>query len=307
MSLVGALAGLFAWAAQAILVSLLPVDSAPWAPVLIASSFLGAWIGGLTVGFDDKWSGNRIQARWVAMGVLIGAVAGTVSGALQIPIRRAVAGSPGLSVVLGWLLTGALIGLGLGLRWVSINHTRVAHGMLGGMAGGFLGGVVFGTLSDLIPDVSQAMAFLLTGAGISFGITFAPILLRDAVVRFVSSGDPRAVSKIGKKEWELQDGDNYLVGSESADVSKSRYGRDVEIYLPDATVAPRHARIYGKEGRFFVARHPDTMSEAGLRRYVLRVRDRSVTSPRELQHDDLIVLGRTTLAFIARKNRLKAQ
>jgi hypothetical protein len=169
------------------------------------------------------------------------------------------------------------------------------------MCGGFLGGLVFATLSQWLPGISQAVAFVLTGAGISFGIAFAPILLRDAVLRFVNSGDPRASGKLGKKEWAIQEGDSYLIGSQSADLSKTSYGREVDIYLPDASVSARHARIYGRDGRFYVTRHPDVMSEAALRRYVLKAQNKSITAPYELRDQTLIVIGRTTLMFITKQ------
>jgi len=173
--------------------------------------------------------------------------------------------------------------------------------MIGGMCGGFLGGMFFGPLSQWLPGISQAIAFVLTGAGISFGIAFAPILLRDAVLRFVNSGDPRAASKLGKKEWTIREGDSYILGSQSADLSKSTYGREVDIYLPDGAVAPRHARIYGRDGRFYVTRHPDLMSEAALRRFVLKAQNRSITSPYELHDQSLIIVGRTTFMFVAKQ------
>lgn len=301
MSLAGGSAGLLAWASQALLVLLIPASSPAWPSAVMAAALLGAFIGGFTVTFDEKWAGNRVQARWVAMGALIGCVAGMLSGALHLPLRSALPGALPLGTVLGWMITGALIGAGLGARWLSVNRARLAHGMLGGMCGGFLGGMVFATLSQLLPGISQAVAFVFTGAGISFGIAFAPILLRDGVLRFVNSGDPRALSKLGKKEWAIQEGDSYVLGSQSADLSKSAYGREVDIYLPDGSVAPRHARVYGKEGRFFVTRHPDVMSEAGLRRFILKVQNRSITAPYELHDQTLIVLGRTTLMFLAKQ------
>jgi hypothetical protein len=303
MLLVGGVAGLLAWALQGIVISLLPSGASPWLTVITATALLGGLIGGLTVRFDDKWSGNRIQARWIGAGFLIGLFAGALSGVFHLPIRRALASDNLLAVVLGWMLTGWFIGTAIGARWLLVNRARVAHGAIGGMCGGFLGGLIFGTMSNWIPDVSQALAFCLTGAGISFGIAFAPILLRDAAIRFVSSGDPRASSKVRKREWEIQEGDSYMVGSQSADLNKSRYGREVDIYLPDASVAPRHARIYGKDGRFFVIRHPDIMAPADLRRFLLRVQNRSVTSATELHDQNLIVLGRTTLMFVARRER----
>jgi MFS family permease len=301
MSLVGATAGLLAWASQALLVLLVPAGSPAWPAAVMAAALLGAFIGGFTVAFDDKWAGNRMQARWVAMGTVIGFIAGMLSGALHLPLRSALPGALPLGTVLGWMMSGALIGAGLGARWFSVNRARLAHGMIGGMCGGFLGGMIFGTLSQWLPGFSQAVAFVLTGAGISFGIAFAPVLLRDGVLRFVNSGDPRASSKLGKKEWPIQEGDSYVLGSQSADLSKSTYGREVDIYLPDASVAPRHARIYGREGRFYVTRHPDVMSEVGLRRFLLKAQNRSITSPFELRDQTLIVLGRTTLMFIAKQ------
>ncbi len=301
MSLAGGTAGLLAWAAQALLVLLIPAGSPVWPSAVIAAALLGGFIGSFTVAFDEKWAGNRVQLRWVTVGALIGFGAGLLSGAVHLPLRNALPGALSLGTVLGWTVSGAMIGAGLGARWISVNHARLAHGMVGGMCGGFLGGLIFGTLSQWLPGISQAVAFVLTGAGISFGIAFAPILLRDAVLRFVNSGDPRATSKLGKKEWAIQEGDSYVIGSQSADLSKTTYGREVDIYLPDGTVAPHHARIYGKDGRFYVTRHPELMSEAALRRFVLKVQNRSVTMPFELQDQMLIVVGRTTLMFVAKQ------
>jgi hypothetical protein len=295
------MAGLLAWASQALFVLLIPAGPPGWLSAVIAAALLGGFIGGFTVAFDEKWAGNRVQIRWVAMGAVVGFAAGMLSGALHLPLRAALPVALPLGTVLGWMVSGALIGAGLGARWISVNRARLAHGMVGGMCGGFLGGMIFGTLSQWLPGISQAFAFVLTGSGISFGIAFAPIVLRDAVLRFVNSGDPRALSKLGKKEWAIQDGDSYVVGSQSADLSKSTYGREVDIYLPDGSVAPRHARIYAKDGRFYVARHPDVMSEAGLRRFVLKVQNRSITSLCELHDQTLIVLGRTTLMFVAKQ------
>jgi hypothetical protein len=301
MSLAGGMAGLLAWASQAFLVLLIPAGAPAWPAAILTAAILGGFIGGFTIFFDEKWAGNRVQARWISMGTVIGFCAGLLSGALYLPLRAALPGALSLGTVLGWMICGAMIGAGLGARWISVNRARVAHGLLGGMCGGLLGGVIFGVGSKWLPGISQAFAFVVTGAGISFGIAFAPVLLRDAVLRFVNSGDARAIGKLGKKEWTIQEGDSYVLGSQSADLSKSSYGREVDIYLPDGSVAPRHARIYGKDGRFYVTRHPDIMSEAGLRRFVLKARNRSVTAPSELQDQSLIILGRTTLMFVARQ------
>ena len=49
------------------------------------------------------------------------------------------------------------------------------------------------------------------------------------------------------------------------------------------------------------------MSEAGLRRFVLKAQNRSITSPYELQDQTLIILGRTTLMFMAKQKTGQAR
>src|SRR5262249_59021588 len=117
---------------------------------------------------------------------------------------------PFFSRFLCWMVTGGLIGLGLGLRWIAANKMRVVHACIGGLLGGAFGGALFHTLGSTVPDLTQAFGFVLIGVGICFGITLAPILLRQGVLRFVSSGDARAQAKLGRsgKEWEVQQGDS---------------------------------------------------------------------------------------------------
>jgi hypothetical protein len=203
------------------------------------------------------------------------------------------------------MLAGSLIGLALGLRWISVNRTRVVHAFSGGLVGGAIGGVVFAVLGSRIPDLSQAVGFMAIGVGICFGVTLAPILLRDAIVQFVSSGDARAQNKLGRahKEWELQQGDSYVIGSETQDFSQSRYRPDVQILIPDTAIAPRHATLFSKEGRFFIARHTSICGQAALARYKLRVRGQTVVAPQELRDSDDILIGRTAFRFVAKKER----
>ena len=100
----------------------------------------------------------------------------------------------------------------------------------------------------------------------------------------------------------MQDGDSYLIGNQTQVSSQTRYRPEVEIFIPDASIAPRHARLYGKEGRFYLAQHTDVAAEAGLARYVLRVGGKTVTGFRELHDSDDILIGRTALSFVAKRN-----
>jgi MFS family permease len=304
MSLVGAMAGLFSWAVATLVISLTGIHETPWLSDLISAVALGGFIGGLTVGFSDRWSGNRVLARWIVSGALIGMGAALIAGLIQEPITNRLAENyPVLSRLITWMIAGSLIGLGLGLRWISVNRLRAAHALVGGLIGGTAGGAIFAGLGSAIPDLSLALGFVFTGVGISFGITFAPILLRDGLIQFISSTDPRAQSKYGRsrKQWEVQDGDSYLIGSQTQGSSQTQYRPEIEIFIPDASIAPRHARLYGKEGRFYLARHTDAAGNSGLARYVLRVRGKTVTGFQELHDSDDILIGRTALCFVARR------
>jgi hypothetical protein len=305
MSLAGGMAGLAAWAVSVIAAFMLaPVAPAARWPDLIATTVLGASVGAMSVGFGDHWSGNRTQLRFVLAGFAVGSFAGFAASLLQIPIERNLAAqSPALTRELAWLLAGSFIGLGLGLRWLSVNRARPIHAFAGGLVGGGVGGALFTGLGGQAPDLSQAAGFVLTGAGICFGITLAPILLRDGLIQFVSSGDARAHSKYGqyRKEWGIQDGDSYVIGSQNQSMDATRYRPEIEIYVPDAAIAPRHALLFAKDGRFFLGRHQDISNTAGQARYLLRVRGRAVLTTAELRDGDDIMVGRTAMRFLARK------
>jgi len=306
MALAGGMAGLFSWAFTAILASTVLANRENWVADLTAASILGLLIGILTIAFSDRWSGNRIAPRYVAMGGFVGLAAGVLSGLAMIPITTNLGGSqPFLARLISWMLAGGLIGLGLGLRWVAANKMRVVHACAGGLMGGAIGGALFHALGSRVPDLTQALGFVLVGVGICFGVTLAPILLRDGVLKFVSSGDGRAQAKFGRsgKEWELQQGDSYLVGSESIDLSKTRYAVGVQVFIPDAAIAAKHALVFGKEGRFYVARHQGIANSVGLASYVLRVRGKTVITSQALNDGDDILVGRTAIKFVTKREK----
>ena len=63
----------------------------------------------------------------------------------------------------------------------------------------------------------------------------------------------------------------------------------------------QHVRLFVKEGRYYLERHPEIRGQAAVARYVLRVRGRGVSATQELRDNDDIVVGRTTLKFLTRK------
>ena len=302
MSLVGGLAGLLSWALVALVSSLVVAQGSSAISDVIAPMLLGGFIGGFTVAFSDRWSGNRVVPRWVISGTLIGLGAGLAAGLLGLPVNARLSGAaPILSRLVTWMIAGSLIGLGLGLRWVHVNRARAAHATAGGLVGGTLGGLVFA--GPTVPDLSLAIGYVAVGVGICAGVTLAPILLRDGVLQFVSSSDRRAQSKFGQshKEWEIQQGDSYIIGSQNQDLALSRYRPEIDIFVPDSSIAPKHAILFGKDGRFYIARHPEASDQAALARFQLRVRSKTVVRSAELRDRDDILVGRTALRFVTRK------
>jgi hypothetical protein len=196
------------------------------------------------------------------MGILVGSIGGFICGFISAPIRSLLEqelrwmASPVL-----WAIGGGLIGCGVSLRWYTVTKVRALHGWLGGMCGGLLGGIVFWFLPYLGigADISQALGFLLTGAGISLGISLAPILLRQGVLEFVDSNDPQVLAKYAErgKSWEIHDGSRLVIGSLSASKTRSVFTPMVQVFLPDEDVALRHAILTAKEGRYFIEPHPE--------------------------------------------------
>lgn len=309
MTLVGGLAGLICWLIQVLIADYIFFSQEQqWILVTIYTVLMGAMIGGMTVGFADHWTSDRVVFRWVLVGIVFGVVAGLVSGLLYIPILKNIIQSrSGFAVSLvgrslTWMIAGGLIGFVTGLRWFGVNKNRAFHALLGGMLGGGLGGVIF-SLVGSVNDFFQALAFVLTGMGITLGVTLAPVLLRDGILQFISSGDPRAQNKYGspRQEWVLQQGDQYVLGSQGADMTMTMYSRDVQIYIPDAMVAPRHAILFERGKRFYIQQHPDNTGPQGQPLSPLLVANATVVNARELHNGDDLVLGQTLLRFVTRK------
>lgn len=306
MALVGAIAGLTTWAVQSWIADLtVGLNQAEFN--IIVTTLMGASIGGLTVWFADRWSAERIVIQWVAAGLVLGAVAGFVGGLLYLPILFGVIrGNPsGLGSSLGrpltWLIAGGLIGLVTGLRWFGVNRLRSVHALVGGLAGGAVGGALFTFLGS--DEIFQALAFMISGMGITLGVTLAPVLMRDGVLQFISSADPRAQNKYGspQQEWVVQEGDRFIIGSQGSDRNMTMYARPVDVYLPDAMVAKRHAVLFAKSKRFYIQQHPENVGPQGQPLAALQVNNANVTGTRELRDGDEIVMGQTLLKFSSRK------
>jgi hypothetical protein len=300
LSVLGAAAGLACWGVLRLLVQALPGAFPPSVLDVLAATILGATVSGLAVAFGDKWSTGTMVPRWVFFAVLIGLAAGCTGGLLALLLKRG-NGSMMVNRVLVWSVVGALIGFGLGMRSFTVNRARVVHAILGGLLGGTLGGLSFAGLAGRVPDVSDSLAYMLLGFGICCGVVSAPVLMRTATLSFLRSNDARAIHKLGRRrQWELQENDMYIIGSLAPRNNGSSYRPEVEIYLPDALVAERHAKLYSQSGQFYLARHENIMGSQG-QRYYLEANGRPVIAPVSLHDGDNIIVGGTTMRLEMRQ------
>ena len=274
---------------------------APDTPLLLQTGVKGLFLGflvALAVGLVDAlWSLSLRQAGQVAFragaAVLVGCLGGLLGGVLG----QALYGWTKLSVflVLGWTITGLLIGVSVGAFEVLAGMARkedlagarrkLVNGFLGGAVGGLLGGVLF-LLLKLWPSQAQeerlwspgAVGFVALGLCIGLLIGLAQVVLREAWVR-VEAG-----FRAGR-DLLLSKSETTIGRSESCDIG----------LFGDPGVEPRHAHIRLQGGRYVLV---DAGSPGGTFLHEARI-----TRPAALRSGDLIRVGRSVLRFGERARR----
>jgi hypothetical protein len=254
--------------------------------------------------YFDRILLGKIRGISIGWGVLFGGCAGLVAAALSVALRLGIANnSPSLYRIAVWALCTSVVGLGIGLRWFKTNRARSVHAYVGGLAGGLFGGAFFVLFA---PHVSAGMSLAglcFAGAGTGFGAGIAPILIRNGLVRFISSGDARAQNKLGnnKTAWDLEIDESYVLGSAATTQGGTKFQQGADIMIPDSSIAPRHAVLFSKDGRYYIARHPEASGAEGIAKYVLRIKGKTVVASQELHPGDDVMIGRTALRFESRK------
>jgi len=303
-TLIGAIGGLLASLCTVLLSIPMANTGMRWLPDSITLIVFGLLVGMLLYFHFDRVLLGKIRASSIGFGFLFGAFSAAAAAALAYGLRTSIAStSPTLYRVTVWAFCFSLIGLGLGLRWARSNRGRVLHTYAGSLAGGLLGGLVFILFTPHLSAGISMCSLMLAGAGIGFGSGIAPVLVREGIMRFISSGDARAQNKLGKNKtlWDLDMDESYVLGSAPTAQGGSRFQQGADICIPDSSVAPRHAVIFHKGGRYFIARHPDASGPEGISKYVLRIKGKTVVSSQELHPTDDLLIGRTALRFESRK------
>lgn len=264
--------------------------------------FLGMIVA-LALGLVDAlWSFSLRQVLEVVPRVLIAGTFGTIGGLIGGLFGQAVLvglESPMLSWlqspvwVVGWTITGLLIGSSLGVFDVLARFLRgedargarrkIFNGLLGGTFGGLLGGVLFlllkkawtGVFQDKDPDLlwsPSATGFVALGLCIGLLIGLAQVILKVAWVRVQKGFRPG-------RELILSRPEVTIGRAESCDIG----------LFGDPAVELLHARIVQRGGDYFLT---DDGSRTGT-----YLNDKRVVGPALLHSGDEIRLGRNVLLF----------
>jgi hypothetical protein len=250
---------------------------------------------------DALWVYSLRQPRHVTPRVLACVAVGTVGGLLGGFVGQLLFDWKNWAalLVLGWGLTGLMVGVSLGafdfLRgWVREEDLgpagrKVLRGVLGGTAGGLLGGFLYwqlrGVWANVFPDKvdlwsPSATGFVALGLCIGLMIGVAQVVLKEAWL-LVEAGFRRG------RELPLTKPVLTVGRAESCDIG----------LFGDPTIDPLHARILRRGDGYLLA---DAGSGNGT--FVNELR---VTEPVPLHSGDLIRLGGARLRFRERQKRAR--
>jgi hypothetical protein len=278
-------------------------------PFVLASTVKQDGIRGMLLGLcvalglsalDAVW--NLGMRRWgevtmrVGVAVLVGCVAGALGGMLGSALYNAI-GWP--FFVVGWTLTGLLIGTSIGVFEVLSGLIRqqnmtgsvkkLMNGLIGGTAGGLLGGVLALLFGKMMANIFSgkdenslwsptALGFVALGMCIGLLIGLAQVILKEAWI---------------KVEAGFRAGRELILSKEKTTVGRAE-SCDIGLF-GDNTIERLHAQIVQQGNRYFLE---DANTSGGTYLNDARIVQRS-----PLSSGDLIRVGRSVLRFRERQKR----
>ena len=288
----GGWAALLGWALGQLL--------APTEGVVLRAAVQGLCLGvfvALGVGLVDSLgnASGRGAGQMLTRGLVVAAL-GCLGGLLGGLIGQGLIELTGAAalLVLGWTLTGLLIGASVGAYDLLAGGTRrkLLNGVIGGVVGGLLGSVLlillgrglqglFAAFQDnptADPKSASMWGFVALGACIGLFIGLAQVILKEAWLS-VESG-----FRAGR-ELILSKPETTIGRAESCDVG----------LFGDNGVERTHARILLQDNRYLLA---DAGSAGGT-----FLNGARVTQPQPLRSGDAIQVGRSVLRFGERQKR----
>lgn len=266
---------------------------------LLDGSLVGFLVSFGVGSLDTAWNCSKFQMGKVLIrgggAGLLGLLGGVLGGALGfLPVHFT--GVAWLSL-LGWGITGAAIGVSLGLfDWLVAKvqkkapnqDSKIKNGLMGGASGGLVGGLLFFVVKWALvlilgkdnPVSASAWGFVGLGLGIGFLIGLAQVMLKEAWLRVEAGKKPGREIILGKPE--------ILVGrSEQCDLG----------LFGDSTVDKTHARFLSQNQKYLVA---DAGSESGT-----FVNEKKIQGTVALKSGDTIRVGGYTMRFHEKKKQRK--
>jgi hypothetical protein len=237
----------------------------------------------------------------VFVALLVGCVGGLMGGLLGSLLYYATNFS--LFIIVGWSLTGFLIGTSIGIFEVlaslirqqdmSGSKRKILNGMLGGTVGGILGGFLYVLLNTVWVGLftgkeetllwsPSSMGFVALGLCIGLLIGLAQVIFKEAWIK-VESGFRAGREKI------LGKGEITIGRAEACDIG----------LFGDNRIERLHARILKRGNDFYVL---DAGTSAGT-----FLNGRPVTRPELLHSGDAIQVGNSVLRFGERQKRKQVQ
>ena len=273
------------------------------------SDFGKAGIRGLGLGLmvalglglvDSLWNLSLRDVGQISLRVGVGVLVGAVGGLLGGLMGQALYGIGRPLLVVGWMLTGLLVGASIGAGEVlqGLIHQQNLGGstrkltkcLLGGTLGGLLGGILTLLLRQLGPLLFSgkdedalwtptSLGFVALGMCIGLMVGLAQVILKEAWV---------------KVEAGFRPGREMILAKEQTIIGRAE-GTDIALF-GDAGVEKEHARIVLEGGRYFLEEPIPTPGGAF-------VNDQKIDQRTPLKSGDLIRLGRSVLRFMERQKR----
>ena len=304
-ALCGGFGAFIGWALGRWLV-VLPIEHVPTEAERILNTGLKGLLLGLGIAFllgllDALWNFSLSQFFSVLIRVITAVVIGSAGGLLGGIVGQwlVIKWDNTVLVVLGWILTGLLIGVSLGVfdllsALLRNQETRgpirkMINGLIGGTAGGVLGGVFYAYLGgfwiSLFKDKPEesvwspsSWGFVILGMCIGLLIALAQVFLKEAWL---------------KVEAGFRKGREQILSKQSITIGRAERC-DIGLF-GDAQVEKIHCRIVRKGNDYILT---DEGTASGT-----YVNDERVNGPRTLRSGDLIRLGRSILRFGERAKR----
>jgi hypothetical protein len=263
--------------------------------------FLGLGIALLLGLLDALWvySLRRVFAVFsrVLLAVIIGSAGGLLGGIVgQLLVNQ---WNKNYLLVAGWILTGLLIGVSLGvfdlLSALARNQEtrgpmrKTLNGLIGGAFGGILGGVIYVLTDDKLKAFFESKpydalwtpsswGFVILGMCIGLLIGLAQVILKEAWLKVEAGFRPGREQILSKQVITIGRAERCDIG-----------------LFGDAQVEKVHCKIVRKGDDYILT---DEGTASGT-----YVNDERVDGPRTLRSGDRIRLGRCVLRFGERSKR----